>query len=201
MSRLIGLLATALAISSGLIMLIGLATGALSSLTNLLLQITIITAGMAIIIGVVNLLSVHLRRIVGRERGLLYSLALVLSFLLVIVLYALGADAERRILLRDVEGSIESALAALLVFALVYGAYRLMRRGVTWAALLFTLALLITLLGALPFSQLDVLGEIRAWMVAVPASAGARGLLIGIALAAIVAGMRALIGQERTYRE
>jgi len=201
MSRLIGLLATALAISSGLIMLIGLATGALSSLTNLLLQITIITAGMAIIIGVVNLLSVHLRRIVGRERGLLYSLALVLSFLLVIVLYALGADAERRILLRDVEGSIESALAALLVFALVYGAYRLMRRGVTWAALLFTLALLITLLGALPFSQLGVLGEIRAWMVAVPASAGARGLLIGIALAAIVAGMRALIGQERTYRE
>ncbi len=201
MSRLIGLLATALAISSGLIMLIGLATGALSSLTNLLLQITIITAGMAIIIGVVNLLSVHLRRIVGRERGLLYSLALVLSFLLVIVLYALGADAERRILLRDVEGSIESALAALLVFALVYGAYRLMRRGVTWAALLFTLALLITLLGALPFSQLGILGEIRAWMVAVPASAGARGLLIGIALAAIVAGMRALIGQERTYRE
>ncbi|KXK24413.1 MAG: hypothetical protein UZ15_CFX003000233 [Chloroflexi bacterium OLB15] len=159
MSRLIGLLATALAISSGLIMLIGLATGALSSLTNLLLQITIITAGMAIIIGVVNLLSVHLRRIVGRERGLLYSLALVLSFLLVIVLYALGADAERRILLRDVEGSIESALAALLVFALVYGAYRLMRRGVTWAALLFTLALLITLLGALPFSQLGVFGR------------------------------------------
>ncbi len=201
MSRLIGLLATALAISSGLIMLIGLVTGALSNLTNLLLQITIITAGMAIIIGVINLLSVHLRRIVGRERGLLYSLALVLSFLLVIVLYVIGADAERRIVLRDVEGSIESALAALLVFALVYGAYRLMRRGVTWAALLFTLALLITLLGALPISQLGVLGEIRAWMVAVPASAGARGLLIGIALAAIVAGMRALIGQERTYRE
>lgn len=201
MSRLIGLVATALAISSGLIMLIGLVTGALSSLTNLLLQVTIITAGMAIIIGVINLLSVHLRRIVGRERGLLYSVALVLSFLLVIVLYVIGADAERRIVLRDVEGSIESALAALLVFALVYGAYRLMRRGVTWAALLFTAALLITLLGALPISQLGVLGEIRAWMVAVPASAGARGLLIGIALAAIVAGMRALIGQERTYRE
>ncbi len=201
MSRIIGLLATALAISSGLIMLIGLATGALSSLTNLLLQITIITAGMAMIIGVINLLSVHLRRIIGRERGLLYSVALVLSFLLVIALYVLGADAERRILLRDVEGSIESALAALLVFALVYGAYRLMRRGVTWAALLFTLALLITLLGALPFSQLSVMSEIRAWMVAVPASAGARGLLIGIALAAVVAGMRALIGQERAYRE
>ncbi|MBE2183766.1 MAG: hypothetical protein IAE89_10105 [Anaerolineae bacterium] len=201
MSRIIGLLATALAISSGLIMLIGLATGALSSLTNLLLQITIITAGMAMIIGVINLLSVHLRRIIGRERGLLYSVALVLSFLLVIALYVLGADAERRILLRDVEGSIESALAALLVFALVYGAYRLMRRGVTWAALLFTLALLITLLGALPFSQLSVMSEIRAWMVAVPASAGARGLLIGIALAAVVTGMRALIGQERAYRE
>jgi hypothetical protein len=201
MGRLIGLLSTAIAISVGVVMLIGLLTGVFPGLTALLLQIAVITVGATILIGVVNLLNVHLRRIVGRGPGLIYSLALVLSFLLVIALYVLDAEDARRIVMEDVQVSIEASLAALLVIALVYGAFRLMRRRVTWAGLLFTAALLICLVGILPFSALEPVAQVRAWLLAVPASAGARGLLIGIALAAIVIAMRALIGQDRTYRE
>ena len=91
--------------------------------------------------------------------------------------------------------------AALLVFALVYGAYRLMRQRVTWAALLFTIALLVVLVGALPFEGLGILADVRTWMLQIPASAGARGLLIGIALGAIVTAVRVIIGQDRSYRE
>jgi hypothetical protein len=202
MGRIWTLLASALAISIGLIMLVALLAGdTLAGLGGLILQVTVTTAAIAVLIGVLNLLIMHLRRIFGRQRGILYSLTLVVSFLLVIALYVLDAEDARRIVLEDVAVSIESTLAALLVFALVYGAYRLMRRRVTWAALLFTLIVLVTLLGALPLGQLSLLEQARDWIMAVPASAGARGLLLGIALAAIIAGMRVLIGQERSVRE
>ena len=35
----------------------------------------------------------------------------------------------------------------------------------------------------------------------VPVNAGASGILLGIALATVVAGVRVLIGQDRTYGE
>jgi hypothetical protein len=76
-----------------------------------------------------------------------------------------------------------------------------MRQRVTWAAMLFTVALVIILIGAVPLREVGALGQIRAWLLAVPVSAGARGILLGIALATVVTGVRVLIGQERSYRE
>ena len=113
--------------------------------------------------------------------------------------------ARRAVDQRDAAGngqvSVESALAGLVVFALVYGAYRMMRRRVTWAACCSRVALLIILLGALPLPQVAVLSDVRDWLLAVPVSAGARGILLGIALATVVTGVRVLIGQDRSYRE
>jgi hypothetical protein len=42
---------------------------------------------------------------------------------------------------------------------------------------------------------------VRDWLLAVPVSAGARGILLGIALATVVTGVRVLIGQDRSYRD
>jgi hypothetical protein len=128
-------------------------------------------------------------------------MALIASLVVVIALWLIGGDDANRALLESAQLSVESALAALLVFALVYGAYRLMRRRVTWGAVLFTLALLIVLVGALPLAEVGGIAQIRAWLLAVPVSAGARGLLLGIALATVVAGVRVLTGQDLTYRE
>jgi hypothetical protein len=119
----------------------------------------------------------------------------------VLVLWIAGARETNQLLLETVQVSVESALAGLIVFALVYGAYRMMRRRVTWSAVLFTLALLIILIGALPLPQVGWLTQLRGWLLAVPVSAGARGILLGIALATVVTGVRVLIGQDRSYRE
>ena len=201
MGRLLALLATVIALTTGLVTVFGLVSGAFPLLTNLLLQFAVITVGLAILIGIINLLSVHVRRIAGRQRGWVYSFVLVASTLVVIGLWLAGADRENRLVLEAVQVSIESSLAALVLFALVYGAYRLMRQRVTWHAVVFTAALLIMLLGALPLAEAGLLTEVRAWLLAVPVSAGARGILLGIALATIVAGIRVLVGQERSYRE
>jgi hypothetical protein len=201
MGRLLALLATVIALTTGLVTVFGLVSGAFPLLTNLLLQFAVITVGLAILIGIINLLSVHVRRIAGRQRGWVYSFALVASTLVVIGLWLAGADRENRLVLEAVQVSIESSLAALVLFALVYGAYRLMSQRVTWHAVVFTAALLIMLLGALPLAEAGLLTEVRAWLLAVPVSAGARGILLGIALATIVAGIRVLVGQEQSYRE
>jgi hypothetical protein len=201
MSRLLSLLSSVIAIGVAIIVLVGLLSGTFAAPTNLLLQLAVITVAVTILIGIINLLGVHFRRILGRQRGWVYSIVLVLSTLLVLVLWLTDSDAENMALLEGVQVSIESALAGLLLFALVYGAYRLMRQRVTWAAMLFTVALLIILIGAVPLREVEALSEIRAWLLAVPVSAGARGILLGIALATVVTGVRVLIGQERSYRE
>lgn len=203
MGRLGAALATAIAIGFGVLTLWGLigGTGSILGITNLLLQLTVITVAVTILLGILNLLSVHLRRITNRQRGWVYSVALIVSAAVVIVLWVLGQQSTNAMLLDTVELSVESALAGLVVFALVYGAYRMMRRRVTWGGILFTVALLIVLVGALPIPEVAVLTEIREWLLAVPVSAGARGILLGIALATVVTGVRVLIGQDRSYRE
>lgn len=200
----IAALTSAIAIGFGLLTLAGLLVGEsgglLTVLTNIFLQIVVITVAITVLIGVINLLVVHVGRITGRRKGALYSAVLVASFLLVIVTYIVRPDVNT-ILLENVQIAVESALAGLLFFALVYGAYRMMRRRVTVWGILFVTVLLIVLLGALPVSGIGFIARISDWLMAIPVSAGARGILLGIALATMVTGVRVLIGQDRSYRE
>lgn len=200
-----------LVVGDGLGFLSGLVQGSpVPTLTNAFLQITVITVAVTILIGILNLLTVHLLRVTRRAGQWQYSLVLILSALGVLVLAVLerlgivgGSPAPTAILLEGVQVSIESALAGLVLFALVYAAFRLMRRRVTGSALLFTLVLLLLLIGALPFTSpiIRLLASVREWLLQVPVSAGARGILLGIALATAVMGVRVLIGQDRSYRE
>lgn len=212
MSRLGAAITTAIALGFGLVTLAGLLAGNnisfLGALTNLLLQIVVITSAVAVLIGIWNLFTVHAARIVRRRGGWGYSIVLLVSAFGVIGVTLLeranvlsSKPALSVVLLENVQVAIESALSGLILFALVYGAYRMMRRRVTWGALLFTLVLLALLIGALPLPGFGLLVSIRDWLLAVPVSAGARGILLGIALATVVTGVRVLIGQDRSYRE
>ncbi len=226
MTRLGSALATAIVIVVGIITFLGLVVGsslgglstvinafAFPTIANAFLQLTVITVAITVLIGIVNLVIVHLGRVFGRGKPVsqrINSLVLVVSAIGVIVLGVLeragvltGSPSPTTVLLEGVQVSIESALAGLVLFALVYGAYRLMRRRVTGSGLLFTLVLLLILTGALPFSTpaMRTVGIVRDWLMAVPVSAGARGILLGIALAVTVAGARVLIGQDRSYRD
>lgn len=210
--RPLAALATAIVIGVGAITLAGLLigedSGPLFLVSSLFLRLVVVTAGMTVLIGILNLVGVHLTRITRRRHGWPYSLVMFASLVGVIALTVSeraantpDSQANSLMLLETVQVSIESALVGLVAFALVYGAYRMMRRRVTWTALLFTLAVLVVLVGALPLPGLSAAAEVRAWLLAVPVNAGARGILLGIALAVVVAGVRVLIGQDRSYRE
>ncbi len=203
MGRLLTTLSTIVAIGVGIAMLVLLLTGGAvyNTISGLFLQIAMITVAVTILMGVFNLIGVHGQRILQRGRGWAYSLVLLATLFFVLGIWIVGQRETNQILLDTVQVSVEAALGGLVLFALVFGAYRLMRQRVTLSGTLFTLVVLIVLIGALPLAAVAPISLIRDWLLAVPVSAGARGLLIGIALATVVTGIRVFIGQDRSYRE
>ena len=211
--RLLDLLSTVIVMSMGLVTLIGLLSkqgSAPSELAAFTLQLVMVIAAIAILIGLLNLIAVHLGRFVRSEHGWPYSLITLIAALVVGVLRILdraevwSGDLEgEQISVRVFEAvqvSLESALAAMLVFFLVYAAYRLMRRRATIWNFVFSLTVVIVLLGSIPFKDIEVFTDTRDWLERVPANAGARGILIGVGLGTVVAGIRVLVGQDRSYR-
>jgi hypothetical protein len=184
---------------------------------QIIVQLVTVVGAMAVIIGVLNLLGVHLRKLSQRSASALYSLITIVTLLALLVLHVLERFGILKLstaagaappdtstisltLMDAVQVVIESALAGLLFFFLVFAAYRLMRRRVTVWGVLFVGALVIVLMGytAQPDSFLS---KLRDWLLHVPVGAGIRGLLIGVAIGTVVIGARVLIGQDRTFRE
>lgn len=211
--RLLNYLAAVTVISLGLVTVMGLLIedGPSDSVAAFLLQLVSVTAAVAVVVGVLNLVAVHLGRFVRSEHGWPYSILVLLSMVAVIVLRILdraeiwSGDLEGEVIservFEAVQVSAESALAAILLFFLVYAAYRLMRDRVTVWQLVFTLSALVMLVGWIPLESLDFLADAREWLVRVPVSAGARGILIGVGLGTVTVGVRVLMGQDRAFRE
>lgn len=212
--RLLNFLATIVVMSSGLITLIGLLSDegtTAADTARFLIQLVTVIAAVAVLAGLVNLVAVHLGRFVRAERGWPYSILVLVVALAVGVLRILdraeiwsgdleGEQISARVF-EAVQVSLESALAALLVFFLVFAAYRLMRDRVTVWSVLFSLTVIVVLVGWIPFDDMDVLRDVRDWVVRVPASAGTRGLLIGVGLGTLIVGVRVLLGQDRSFRD
>lgn len=212
--RLLNFLATIVVMSSGLITLIGLLSDegtTAADTARFLIQLVTVIAAVAVLAGLVNLVAVHLGRFVRAEHGWPYSILVLVVALAVGVLRILdraeiwsgdleGEQISARVF-EAVQVSLESALAALLVFFLVFAAYRLMRDRVTVWNVLFSLTVIVVLVGWIPFDDMDVLRDVRDWVVRVPASAGTRGLLIGVGLGTLVVGVRVLLGQDRSFRD
>jgi hypothetical protein len=97
---------------------------------------------------------------------------------------------------------VEISLLAVLAVVLVFSGARLLTRRPKWQTVLFLVIVLVVLLGSAP---LFLLGEVaplialRGWLAQVPAVAGARGLLLGVALGTVATGLRILIGVDRPY--
>ena len=206
-------LVTALTIAVALITLLGLLGGGglgmlsdlvtqsgVARLSALLIQLAGIVAAVAVLVGVINLLGVHIRRV--RHPGqAFYSAVLVLSFVVVFGFSLLPFADEKRVALDSVQLALETAFSGLVLFSLVYGAVTITSRRASWTSLLFVLTVITVLIGALPIAELQPVTRLSEWLNAVPVDAGGRALLLGIALATVVAGVRVLIGQGRATRD
>jgi len=195
----------AIAIAAGILILGGYFFSALAGIQTVLLDWAIILAGVAVFVGIGNLLSVHAEKVRRGQKGGVYS---ALLFISAIATGFLGIVLRpEHVVMRTVVNGIvipaEAALMAILTISLLYAAIRLLRRRANVMTILFLLTAVIVLLGSatlpLPFGEIPVIGTFARWVTQVGALGGMRGLLIGVALGALTTGLRVLFGADRPY--
>ena len=196
-------LATVLAIALGLIVLLGYFYPS-EPVLGLRLQLTnwaMIIAGMAVIVGVMNLVSVQMEKIRARQKGAAYGGVLVFALIITFfygVVYG-PDDVFMRATVDAVIVPVEASLIAILAVTLIYASIRLLHRRLDLMSIVFLAAALHSLFAVAltPFSS--ALGDFLRDSISVFSTGGARGLLIGIAIGTLLTGLRILFGVDRPY--
>jgi len=210
------LIATLIAGVAGLIVLIDFASAVpnLDQLARIIVGWAALLAVMALLVGLLSVTAGHLMRVLRRQPDWGYSLVLLAAMLVVIVSgtivglvpggYTLFPNSlveqPIRDLFRAFYQPLASSFLALLAFFSLSASLRALRRRTADALVIVIVALLVLVLAALPqAAALPVLGDGVRWISDYVALAGARGLLIGAALGAVVAGVRVLLGFDQPY--
>lgn len=203
-------LPTAIAIAVGIFVLVSILTPypILDAFGIYFIDVAILLAAFALFLGVLNLLRVHARKLRERPSDRLYSFVLLVVMLVVLVFGLPPVEGEPsgplqpvvQWLFENVQLPVQASLSALLVFLLITAAYRLLSLRNAESAVMLIVALLV-LLGQAAVGIFPPLSAVRDWIIAVPALAGVRGILLGVALGAVLTGVRLLLGIERPYSE
>jgi cytochrome bd-type quinol oxidase subunit 2 len=198
-------LSAVVAILVGVVVLLGyfISLPQLVNLRELLLGWAIILAGAAALVGIINLLSVHWRKLRSPKGGSFYSLMVILSFAAVFGLGLwLGPDnATFQKVVTAIQVPVEATLMAVLAVTLAVASVRLFRRRMTAFSVIFLISALVFLVlgaGILPVEGVPVLGSVAGFIARLPL-AGARGILLGVALGSLTTGLRILLGADRPY--
>ncbi len=216
LQRLFRIVLTVITLSTGIIVLLSFIVDSpsLRSFRGVLAEWALIVVAFALILGVFNVLNVHLRRIKGRNA--IYSLTLIGAFLVVFIPGITSAglvptEWARFVgpngvivssIYRYVQRPVQATLFSLMAFFVATAAWRAFRIHSAASLVMFISAVLV-LLGSvyLDIGVWDTVVEIKNWVLAVPVMAGTRGILLGIALGTIVTGIRFLLGVERPYSD
>jgi hypothetical protein len=204
-------IAAAVAIGVGIIVLAGYFIPSMDSIRFILLRIGLVLAAVALLVGIVNLSSVHIKKIRTENENSGYSLILLISMAITLVLgfidmiqtYLVGRPNFKitNWLFTNIQLPIETSLLAITTISLIYAAAGILRKRMNMFSISFFFVVLLVLLGSfsIPPATTPFLQMVRDWILRVPALGGARGLLIGIALGTITTGIRILLGTDRPY--
>jgi len=204
-------ISTSFAIGVGIIVLAGYFIPSITNIRFILLRTGLVLAAVALLVGIVNLLKVHFKKMgsVGENSG--YSLILVISLLATLVVgiidmvqtYVAGKPNFQMTnwVFTYIQLPIETTLLAVTAVSLTYAAASILRKRMDLFSITFFFVILLVLLGSfsIPPATLPFLHSIKDWILRVPALGGARGLLLGIALGTITTGIRILMGTDRPY--
>ena len=201
----------AIAIGVGIVVLAGYFIPSINNIRFILLRTGLVLAAVALLVGIVNLLSVHFKKIGSENENSGYSLILIIALILtlgvgvvdMVQTYLAGQPNFQMTnwVFTNIQLPIETSLLAVTTVSLTYAAANILRKRMDFFSITFFFVILLVLLGSfsIPPANLPFLHSIRAWIVRVPALGGARGLLLGIALGTIATGIRILIGTDRPY--
>ena len=206
--------AAAFAIGFGLVVLLGyfIPAGAGGMLGNLIILRTWIVdwavtlAGFATLVAILGLVLTHWRKLRARRNPDRYSIFMLLFFVITVlwgvIAYGFGGDiAGFQQVVNAVQMPVEASLMAVLAVTLTMASFRLFQRRRGLLALVFAISVVIFLLlnsGILYSLDFPVINDVISIIRFLPV-AGGRGILLGIALGSLLAGLRIILGAERPY--
>lgn len=197
------ILAVALAVAAGLIVLLGyFYPNQLEPLRLVLVDWAVIIAAMAVLVGIFNLVAVQMEKIRARQKGGTYGAVLVVSLIITFGLgLILGPDHPyMRLTVNAIIVPVEASLMAILTVTLIYASIRLLRRRVDVFSAVFLVAAVLFLVLSMPTPFGPIPGnQALVNFLGMFSHGGTRGLLIGIALGTLLTGLRVLFGVDRPY--
>jgi hypothetical protein len=188
---------------------VGITGVGISLLAAWLVDWAAVLIALALLIGVFSVAGTHLMRVIRRDSDWGYSIVLLLGMLLVIGAGIIGfppallpqslvEEPVRRVFTTIYE-PLASSLLALLAFFSISAALRAVRHRNAEAVIIIGVALLALLAQLGPVAGLPYVGVGLQWINDYIVLAGARGLLIGVAIGTLVASMRVLLGFDQPY--
>ena len=199
--------ATAIAIAIGLIILAGyfIPDTNLQNIRNVFLSWGATLGGIAMLVGIANLVAVHWRKLSDPRRKDYYSAITILAFIVTagagLVLWQKDPTSYQHVI-TNIQEPVEISLLAILSVTLAYACLRLVQRRGSAMTIVFiasTLLFLFLSSGLLPSAQPDTfLGGVLGFFNRLP-QAGMRGILLGVALGSLTTGLRIILGSDRPY--
>ena len=197
------ILPVAVAVIAGTVVLLEmvLAPPWLAAPARLLLETALVLAAAALLFATGHLAVTHGAGIARGEPESLYRSVLLAALLITFGIgVALPGSAAMSWVFRHLYTPIQATMMGLMTFVLINAVYRAGRLGPRGARTLIGLALVLLLLQVAASDAISpLLPALRDWVLAVPVTAAARGILLGVALGATAAGLRILLGIDRPY--
>ncbi len=196
------IISTAITIGCGSIVLLSLLLPAetLAVPRRFLLQWAMVLGGFAFILAYLNIFRVHLLRLTQRKKQKTTSLLLMLSALATTAIVVLQGPQGTipQAVLKYVMIPGESTLLALTTVTLLLASIRVLRHRRSTGSIAFVLIAALASVVTIPYADaaLRPIETIKQWLH-IPAMAGMRGLMMGIALGTTMTGLRIIIGADR----
>lgn len=175
-----------------------------------------IVSSFALFLGMISLFYAHYKKIERKVDGWGYSLFVYLGFI-IIMIAAIKSDGllsnNGKITFlgwsfNNIYNPLSATMFSVLAFFIISTAYRSFRIK-SFAAFMLFVAGLVLMLGNIPLGEIIwdrlfswthiTIAEIKNWIISVPATAGKRGIMIGIAIGAAVTSLKIIFGIERGY--
>ncbi|HEX9017782.1 MAG TPA: hypothetical protein VF806_01260 [Anaerolineaceae bacterium] len=209
-------IAAAIAIGIGLVVLLGYfipagvgieALGGLLTLRTVLVDWTVTLAAFATLVAIAALVGAHWRKLRARRNPDRYSFFTLAGFVAVvlfgIISYALSGNVSGfQQVVNGLQVPVETSLMAAVAVILTLASLRLFQRRKGLLSVIFAVSVLVfLLLNSGLLASLDNVPGVPLILVGLQTLpvAGGRGILLGIALGSIMAGLRILLGAERPY--
>lgn len=200
-------LTTLIAIICGIIVLLAyfLPFTPLQDVSHLIINWAVSLSGVAMLVAIISLLSAHWQKIRQRRVTDRYSILVIfgfaLTFLIGLVTGGPGNEDFQNVVTHIIF-PVEAGLLGALAIGLIVSAFRLYRANRGWMTVVFGISTIFFLLlnSGVFTTGLDIplIKNALGILQRLP-DAGGRGILIGLALGTITAGMRIILGIDRPY--